>query len=334
MSQIFPDVEKFVTDAAWVKKASGLPKRNLSPKHITEKETSLFTTLIADGYRQRLMEECAVLDCALPVEFRTKGHRGETVRLLEMKGHSPEEVLSEGEQRAVALADFLTEVTLNPASAGIILDDPVNSQDHERKEKIARRLVQESETRQVIIFTHDLVFLTMLGAAAKDAMIEMTTHWVAKDATTGSPGVVSLDDSPDSTRDYMNTERARKILAEAKKVIGSQQVVLIERAASELRRTVEEIVPAILFKGIVTRYSDRVMVTALKKIDWDDALIQEIIAIYEGLSMYIPAHTHTEERAGAPPEVKSLGGFITRVDEVIKRAKKDKSAAITTKAAG
>ncbi len=333
LSQIFSDVEKFVTDAAWAKKASISPKRNLNPKHITDKQTSLFTTLIADGYRQRLVDECAALDCALPVEFRTKGYRGETVRLLEMKGHSPEDVLSEGEQRAVALADFLTEVALNPASAGIILDDPVNSQDHERKEKIACRLIQESETRQVIIFTHDLVFLTMLGAAAKDAMVEMTTHWVAKDSATGAPGAVSLNDTPDSTRDYMNTQRAKNTLAEAKKVIGSQQLMLIRRGTEELRRTIEEIVPMLLLKGIVKRWNDRVMVTALARVDWDDAFIKEIVSTYEELCSYITGHTHTEERAGAPPEVKILETFITKVDNIISRAKKDKSAA-TTKAAG
>jgi wobble nucleotide-excising tRNase len=61
-------------------------------------------------------------------------------------GHRPDKILSEGEQRAVALADFLTEVGLNPSSAGIVLDDPVTSQDHYRKDRIARRLVAEAKT--------------------------------------------------------------------------------------------------------------------------------------------------------------------------------------------
>jgi wobble nucleotide-excising tRNase len=60
----------------------------------------------------------------------------------------------------VALADFLTEICLNPANAGVVLDDPVNSQDHPRKECIAQRLVKEAS--HVIVFTHDLVFLTKL----------------------------------------------------------------------------------------------------------------------------------------------------------------------------
>ena len=42
---------------------------------------------------------------------------------------SPDKILSEGEKRAVALADFLTEVALDTTSRSIILDDPVTSFD-------------------------------------------------------------------------------------------------------------------------------------------------------------------------------------------------------------
>jgi wobble nucleotide-excising tRNase len=95
-------------------------------------------------------------------------------------GHSPAAILSEGEQRAVAIADFLTEISLNPANAGIVLDDPVTSQDHQRKECIARRLVREATARQVVIFTHDLVFLTMLAEAASRQSVDILTHWVER----------------------------------------------------------------------------------------------------------------------------------------------------------
>ena len=57
-----------------------------------------------------------------------------------MKGHRPDAILSEGEKKAVALADFLTEVALNQTSAGIVLDDPVTSQDDEHKHFIVNVL--------------------------------------------------------------------------------------------------------------------------------------------------------------------------------------------------
>jgi energy-coupling factor transporter ATP-binding protein EcfA2 len=326
LNQILPDVETFVADAGWIKKASGAPRRSLNPRPLTDKETELFQAVIAEDYKTQLREECAALDCNLPVELSARGERGQTIRSLTIKGgHSPNEILSEGEQRAVALADFLTEVRLNPANAGIVLDDPVTSQDHQRKERIALRLLREAEMRQVIVFTHDLVFFTMLAAAAEHSGAEMITHWVERDGE-GRPGQVSLNDCPATTPQYRKTDQAKNTLREAQAEAGSKRLELIKRGMGELRRTVEEIVPYYFLKEVVTRWSDRIMVTALKKIDWNDGLVAEIIDTYEQISAYIEPHSHTEEKSGAPPEPKDLESLIARVDALIKRAKADKKS--------
>ena len=299
LNQLLPDVETFVADAGWVKKASAAPRRSLNPRPLTEKETELFQAVIAEDYKEQLQKECAALDCNLPVELSAHGERGQTIRSLTIKGgHSPNEILSEGEQRAVALADFLTEVGLNPANAGIVLDDPVTSQDHQRKDHIARRLVREAKVRQVIVFTHDLVFLTMLAAAAEDSGAEMLTHWVERDGK-GRPGQISLDDCPATTPQYRTTTKAKNTLRDAKAVAGSKRLELIQRGMGELRRTVEEIVPHYFLKQVVQRWRDRIIITGLKKIDWNEGIVAEIAETYEHLSAYIEPHSHTEEKSGA-----------------------------------
>jgi energy-coupling factor transporter ATP-binding protein EcfA2 len=326
LNKLLPDVEIFVGNAAWVQRANGALRRSLGPRPLTDKEKELFQAVIAENYKKRLQEECAALDCNLPVELSTRGERGQTFRSLTIKGgHRPNEILSEGEQRAVALADFLTEVGLNPANAGIVLDDPVTSQDHQRKERIAARLVREAETRQVIVFTHDLVFLTMLAAAAEDSGTEMLTHWVERNGS-GHPGQVSLDDCPATTPQYRTTNKARNTLRDAKAVAGSKRLELIQRGMGELRRTVEEIVPHYFLKQVVNRWSDRIIVTGLKNIDWNDDLVSEIVDTFEQLSAYIEPHSHTEERSGAPPEPKDLETMIARVDALIRRAKAKKES--------
>jgi hypothetical protein len=229
LSQLLPDIESYVGDLKWIRDASGGPRRDLSTRPLTDKETQLFSTIIAGQYRERLLAECAFLDCTLPIELRTRGDHGQTIKSLSMQGgHSPDKILSEGEQRAIALADFLTEVTFNPASAGIILDDPVNSQDHDRKQRIAERLVNESTNRQVIIFTHDLVFLNMVVTKAKEIGVPILTHWIQRDSQ-GVPGQVSLNDCPDDTTQYRNTQKAEATLIEARAALGSQQLILIRR---------------------------------------------------------------------------------------------------------
>ena len=325
LKQLLPEAEKYVSDLAWAKEASGTPRRSLNPRPLTEKESELFATVIAKDYRERFSDECDALDCNLPVEFRTQGQRGQTVRSLSIKGgHSPDKILSEGEQRAVALADFLTEIALNPANAGIVLDDPVTSQDHQRKDRIARRLIAEAKNRQVVVFTHDLVFLTMLAGAADDENVEMLTHWIERDGE-GRPGQISLDDCPVTTPQYRNTRKAQRTLTEAKAAAGSARTKLIQRGMGELRRTVEEIIPHHLLKQVVNRWSDRIIVTGLKKVNWDDELVADIISTYEDLSAFIEGHSHTEDRAGAPPEPNQLVEMIARVDGLIKRARRERA---------
>src|SRR5690606_1981664 len=65
-------------------------------------------------------------------------------------------VLSEGEQRVVSLAAFLADVTSKPNSAPFIFDDPISSLDQTYEEHTAKRLIDLSRERQVIVFTHRL----------------------------------------------------------------------------------------------------------------------------------------------------------------------------------
>jgi hypothetical protein len=281
-------------------------KSALNPRHVTDKEKDLFAQIVGVSYRARLAQECNELACDMPIELQTTGQKGKTVRSLLMKGgHRPEVILSEGEQKAVALADFLTEVSLNPSNSGIILDDPVTSQDHQRKTLIAKRLVREAKTRQVIIFTHDLPFLNQLVTIAEDEDVSLQAHWIDRDED-GNPGQITLNDAPATSKAYDTTERANQCLAEAQALSGRARHNAICKGMGALRRTIEEAVVKRLLKGVVPRWSDRVIVTGLRNIAWDDGLAEQICQQYEELSAYIEGHSHTDEAMGAPPEIKDL----------------------------
>lgn len=53
-----------------------------------------------------------------------------------------------------------------------MLDDPVSSLDFQWRNGVARRLVEESKKRQVIVFTHDVVFLLSLRQYAEELGVE------------------------------------------------------------------------------------------------------------------------------------------------------------------
>ncbi|WP_147794204.1 AAA family ATPase [Cellulomonas sp. Y8] len=76
-------------------------------------------------------------------------------------------VLSEGEQTALGLAGFFTEAVFDESRSTIVFDDPVTSLDHQRRRKVADRLVGLAKDRQVVVFTHDASFTGDLSAAAE-----------------------------------------------------------------------------------------------------------------------------------------------------------------------
>lgn len=320
LSQLLPLVEKWISNAQWCEKAR-TAKRAITQRHITEKEKELFAAVVGDTYRQRLKAECAALDCALPIELQTVPRDGETRRSLSIKGgHKPQEILSEGEQRAIALADFLTEVGLNPASAGVILDDPVTSQDHERKQRIADRLVAEAKARQVVIFTHDLVFLNQVLRAADENAVSYQGHRIDR-SREGRPGLIALGDTPSGSKVYDNPDKAKAALSEAEILSGTARDDAVIKGMGALRRTIEETIVKKLFQNVVPRWEDRVIVTALTRVKWDDALADELCRTFEELSAFIEGHSHTDEASGAPPEPKVLKEMIEQVTILIARAR-------------
>jgi predicted unusual protein kinase regulating ubiquinone biosynthesis (AarF/ABC1/UbiB family) len=135
---------------------------------------------------------------------------------------------------------------------------------------------------------------------------------------------VTLNDSPADSRQYRNIDKALATLVEAQETSGNARHRLVQRGMAELRRTIEEIVPSFLFRQVVRRWSDRIIITALRKVNWDNSLVDEIVDVYEELSTYIEGHTHPEESSGSPPEPSKLEDLARRVGDIIRRAKPER----------
>jgi len=142
-------------------------------QRLTRRSTEVTRAVVSDALKQRLTCEIEQLGFgSAPVELMDEGGRKgvfyHRIHLNARQPAKPREVLSEGEFRGIALACFFSEL---PEEAGnpIVLDDPVSSLDHVRRERIAERIAAEAEKRQVVIvFTHDLVFLFLLKTAADE----------------------------------------------------------------------------------------------------------------------------------------------------------------------
>ena len=97
------------------------------------------------------------------------GSRGALYHRLQLRrapGIDVAKVVSEGEARCLSMASFFAELSTAAHRSAILFDDPVCSLDHTWRRNVAKRLVMESRARQVVVFTHDIVFLLALGDAA------------------------------------------------------------------------------------------------------------------------------------------------------------------------
>jgi len=138
----------------------------LKTNAITMKSSELAEKVISKELANALNGEFKALGAGnLSVSLQTRSVKGKALHKLKLElsqAKSPRDILSEGEQTAIAIGSFLAEVEIGGGTGGIVFDDPVSSLDHKRRERVANRLVQEAAERQVIIFTHDIYFVCLI----------------------------------------------------------------------------------------------------------------------------------------------------------------------------
>jgi len=166
------------------------------------------------------------------------------------------EVLSEGEQRVVALAAFLADVTGTTRSLPVVLHDPISSLDQRFEESVAARLVELAETRQVIVFTHRLSMGVLIehSAAQNEAKGGRSVVEVAaidrRGSEAGVPATIKV--FAQSPKKGFN-ELDGKVRAAAKLDHDDQQNSL-KAACSNFRILMERVVEDHVCGKVVVRY--------------------------------------------------------------------------------
>lgn len=93
----------------------------------------------------------------IEIDLNMQNTKGINQMELSIKGKKLLEILSEGEQKAVALALFLSEIELSQNNNPIIFDDPINSMDNRLADNFANALLKIDN--QIVVFSHNLLFL-------------------------------------------------------------------------------------------------------------------------------------------------------------------------------
>ncbi len=333
LSERLVEIKAWVDGQQWAARAQKVVG---STHHITAKYNELFKLLVTDQYRDVFQAMLRKLKRNLKLTIETRGQKGEMVRQIVLSPDAfvqkiaIDKILSDGEKRAVALVDFLTEVSLNASGNAIILDDPVSSFDSDSKEAVAQLLAEYAAKRQVIVFTHDLAFLHALKVCTKKLSIGVASHWIR--CEDGQPGYVYLDNSPICEGDYKSTRIARDCYAKAKTAAPAEQERLLLQGFGALRTTYEAFVIYDLFNGVVKRFEERVGFDQLKEVILDRCVVEQVVDKLAALSRHIDAHLHSDAYATDKPTPETLLEEIDAFDDLRKRHKENKKATLSVAA--
>jgi len=230
-----------------------------STNAVTQKGAELTETALTEVLVDRFTRETDRLGLE-HVTLRTVGGRRGVLRYRAgFVGATQEvplpEVLSEGEQTALGMAGFLAEVWTDPSKSGVIFDDPVSSLDHERRDKVAERLVALAAERQTIVFTHDVAFVLALKKHAVHSSVEVTERSIER--LGGKPG--HCQDSHKFSAKLVK-ERLNELERDLATIRGGRDTMTPEQYRDStgrwyklLRRTWERAIEETVVGGVLTR---------------------------------------------------------------------------------
>lgn len=316
LATLLPKISEFINKRKWAAKANS---KRFNTRKITEQQKHLFSKFVTDEYVRIFNLECEKLDAQFGINISQRASKGNTLKHLVLEGLTPSQVLSEVEQRAISLADFLTEAQMGTKNKGIIFDDPVNSLDHIRRQTIAERLIAESKVRQVIVFTHDITFLLALQTLAVEQTVDCVVTTIRKIGKTS--GVISNSLPWIAANVKERVKKLNEAISNLKKLEAGTDPDHYSEEAKKwcglLRETWERSIEELLFNDAIQRFSPGIQTKRIEKMKFTPELYKEIEKGMADCSNWV----HDQARAinNPPPKVIKLETFLTSFTDFVKK---------------
>ncbi|MBI5630033.1 MAG: AAA family ATPase [Elusimicrobia bacterium] len=300
--------------------------KDVGTKAITDAKAKLNQLFVDDLFKATLKTELEAIRVSRTVtlDFKvTKGIAYQRAVFGDSAFPNLDQVLSEGEHRAVAIACFLAEAKMLGDHQPLVIDDPVSSLDHERRLRVTKRLVAEAKKRQVVIFTHDMVFWAEVEREAQEAQVPL----LVKDVRTegGLCGKVGEGDTP-----WINLSVPLKLkyledkLLPDLKNFDSKSQEFEDRArliGEKLRETWERLVEEGILQSTVVRFRHSV---ETQRLDMVQVLDEDWEKVYKGVSRTSGwSHDNARATAAPPPEIDDLKKEVEEIRTLSKKLKKD-----------
>lgn len=210
--------------------------------------------------------------------------------------------MSEGEQKAIALAEFLTELQLDNSIAPVVFDDPVNSLDHRITDDTAKRLIGLANERQVIVFTHSIILYNNLYSMSQKNYplyndLEFKFYEVTRNFL--ETGVLTI--GSEINKITKPIKKLNELLNNSKKD-GISEEEMAREGYGHLRTAMELLIIDEIFHKTVKRYRKNIAMMQFARINGKliEKHKQTLFEIFERSSGFIVGHSNPEQVATSP----------------------------------
>jgi len=293
---------------------------------ITQKSTAVTKIAVSERLKQSFQSELKNLrfhhvEVALTEAGGTEGVLYHKLVLTRAPGVELPRVVSEGEQRCLSIAAFFAELSTADDHSGIVFDDPVSSLDYKWREAVARRLVQEANARQVVVFTHDVVFLLLLKQFAEELQVEQLDQHV-RYLSLGA-GVCAEELPWVALKVSKRVGHLKQLLQDAEQLHRDGHQPAYQREASliygYLREAWERGLEEVLLGGVVERYRPGLQTQQIGKIaDITEEDCRTVEAAMTKCSRWLPGHDQAAAARADIPEpdvlktdIETLEAWVT-----------------------
>ncbi|WP_027415038.1 AAA family ATPase [Aneurinibacillus terranovensis] len=257
-------------------------KRKFSTNTLTQKQADAFKKLVQGEYLEtfeRFAQELQVSN----VNLKMSPQKGQTLRkkFVASEEYKVSEIMSEGEQKAVAMVEFATDLTMRNNFHTVLFDDPVTSLDYKRSELIANLIYQLSLSRQVVVFTHNIMFYYYLYNACANEKNNENKFFKVDEFDKLNKGIVSETFSGrlETLKEITNKLKAQEQTINSRTCIGDVLEEALKKAYADIRTWCELMVEEGFFNSVVRRYEPNIRFTKVKDIKGD--FVEELLSVNE-----------------------------------------------------
>ena len=276
------------------------PLTKISNSSLSAIQSNILTTKYKEKFNQILNNQLEILEAPKNIKFSPNIVSSKLALQQSFldKKYNLGNILSEGEQKVIALSHFIAENLMEDKDNILVFDDPVNSLDLERMEIVARALVNLSLKKQIIIFTHNLVFVGFLASFAKEKLSDEERTFICIETATinGKHFTGQIKYEFPNVESYKNYKKlVNDIMSNANEnSLGKDKIY---ECFSYMRSAIELLVVEKVFKGTVNRYEPDIKMGRFEEIN-TEALnnnASRISSLHNKICRFILAHSSSAQ---------------------------------------